>query len=162
MFLLFSGVQGDSDGPVIFAHQSKWQQHIMQLYGRDMILVDSTYNTTVYSLPLFVVCVMTNVGYVSVASFLLSDEREESVATALKLLCEWNPQWHPTHVMTDFHDGQINGVRSIFPGTVVYMFTVTYGLSYGCVIYALLLNISLNFYILCSALIEHQLFCLTT
>jgi len=64
----------------------------MQVCSTNMILVDSTYNTTVYSLLLLVVCVMTNVGYVSVASFLLSDERQESVASALKPLCEWNPQ----------------------------------------------------------------------
>ena len=113
----------------------------MQVCSTSMILVDSTYNTTVYSLLLFVVCVMTNVGYVSVASFLLSDERQESVASALKLLCEWNPQWQPTHVMTDFHEGHITGVKSIFPGTVVHMFTFTYGLFYGCAIYALLLKL---------------------
>jgi len=158
VFLLFSGVRGDTDGPVIFAQLSKWQRHIMQVCSKNTILVDSTYNTTVYSLLLFVVCVMTNVGYVSVASFLLSDERQESVASALKLLCEWNPQWHPIHVMTDFHEGQITGVKSIFPGTVVCMFTLTNGLFYRCAIYALLLNVSLNFYTSSSVFIEHQLF----
>ena len=100
VFLLFSGVRGDTDGLVIVAHLSNRQRHIMQVCSTNMILVDSTYNTTVYSLLLLVVCVMTNVGYVSVASFLLSDERQESVASALKLLSEWNPQWHPTR-----HDG---------------------------------------------------------
>ena len=47
----------------------------MQLYGSQLCVIDLTYNTTVYDLPMFVVCVLTNVGYVSVASFLLSDER---------------------------------------------------------------------------------------
>jgi len=116
-----SGLQGNSDSPIIVGHQSRWQQRMMQIYGAELFLIDSTYNTTVYDLPLFVMCVMTNVGYVSVASFLLSDERQESVAAAVQQVQQWNPDWKPQHVMTDFHEGQIGGVKSVFPGTVTYV-----------------------------------------
>jgi len=47
-------------------------------------LIDATYKTTVYDLPLFFLCVLTNTGYVNVATFLLSDERQESIAEALR------------------------------------------------------------------------------
>ena len=84
-----------------------------------MWVIDSTYNTTVYNLPLLVLCILTNVGYVSVASLLICDERQESIAAALKVIAEWNPEWKPSHVMTDFHEGQIAAVTSIFPGNCV-------------------------------------------
>jgi len=57
--------------PVISAHQSKWQQEILRLYGSDVCLIDATYKTTVYDMPLFFLCVFTNVGYVNAATFLL-------------------------------------------------------------------------------------------
>lgn len=84
-----------------------------------MCVIDSTYNTTVYDLPLLVLCVLTNVGYVSVASLLICDERHESIAAALKVIADWNPDWKPSHVMTDFHEGQLAAVASVFPGNFV-------------------------------------------
>jgi len=118
--VLFSGLKGNTDSPVIFAHQSLWRQRILQIYGSELFVIDSTYNTTMYDRPLFVVCVVTNVGYVSVASFLLSDERQEAIAAALRQICNWNPQWKPRHVMTDFHEDQISGVKAVSPGKVAY------------------------------------------
>jgi len=74
-----SGLQGNSYSPIIVGHQSRWQQRMMEIYGSELFVIDSTYNTTIYDLPLFVICVMTNVGYVSVTSFLLSNEWQESI-----------------------------------------------------------------------------------
>jgi len=46
--MLHSGLKGDSDGPIIFGHQSTWQQDMLSLYGAEMIFIDSTYNTVVH------------------------------------------------------------------------------------------------------------------
>ena len=93
----------------------------MQLYGSELCVIHLTYNTTVYDLPMFVVCVLTNIGYVSVASFLLSDERQEFVAADLSQLSDWNPQWKCKHIMIDFNEGQINDVKSVFQVQVTLM-----------------------------------------
>ena len=106
----------DASSPVMFAHQSKWQQSMLTLYGTDTCLIDATYKTTVYDLPLFALCVMTNVGFVTVASLLLVDERQESIAAGLRQVLQWNPTWKPRYFMSDFHEGQIAAVTSVFPG----------------------------------------------
>lgn len=52
----------------LFVHQSQEQQRLLKRYG-DMVLLDATYRTTKYALPLFLVVVRTNVGYKPVAEF---------------------------------------------------------------------------------------------
>ena len=81
----------------VLVHQSRWQQRILLLYGNDMCLMNTTYKTTWYELPLFVLCVSINVGYVNVASFLLADEKCESTQAGLRKISQWNPDWHPKH-----------------------------------------------------------------
>ena len=81
-----------------------------------MCLMDATYQTTCYELPLFVLCVPINVGYVNVASFLLADEKCESIQAGLRKIRQWNPDWHPKHFTSEFHEGQILALESVFPG----------------------------------------------
>lgn len=106
------------DGTVVFAHQTTWQQRLLELYGTHMCLIDATYKTTVYEMPLFFLCVPANVGFVNVATFLLSDECTESITAGLQIIADGNPSWRPAHFLTDFHEGQICALKTIFPGTV--------------------------------------------
>ncbi len=53
----------------LFVHQSQEQQRLLKRY-RDMVLLDATYRTTKYALPLFLVVVRTNVGNKPVAGFI--------------------------------------------------------------------------------------------
>ena len=106
-------------GGVVLAHQSNWQKHILAVYGTHMCLIDATYQTTAYDMPLFFLCVPTNVGYVNAASFLLTDERQETIALALEQIHTWNPEWSPSHFLSDFHEGQINALESVFPGSLI-------------------------------------------
>ena len=48
--------------------------------------LDATYKTTQYSLPLFFVCVRTNVGYIIVPEFIVETEDSEIIAEALKVI----------------------------------------------------------------------------
>lgn len=105
-----------SDSEVLFAHQSSWQQALMHLYGNYVVLIDATYRTTVYDLPLFMLSVPTNCGYVVVASFVTVDEQTESIAAALRMIHQWNPEWQPTFVFTDFSESQIRACQSVFTG----------------------------------------------
>jgi len=100
---------------------------MLHLYGLHMCLIDATYKTTVYDMPLFFLCVLTNAGYVNVATFLLSDERQESIAEALRKIAELNPDWKPEQFISDFSEAQIGALETIFPGQFFMLyFTVTY------------------------------------
>jgi len=63
-------------------HQSHWQKRMLEIYGRDICLLDATYHTTYYDVPLYFVCVSTNVGFVNVAAMLLSNDKVETIAAA--------------------------------------------------------------------------------
>ena len=72
-------------------------------HGSDMRLIDATYKTTIYDVPLFFLCVFSNVRYINVATLLLSDETLQSIEAGLKQISDWNPQWKPAQFITDFH-----------------------------------------------------------
>ena len=91
-------------------------------YGSSKCLLDATYNTSVYELPLFIVCVASNVGYINVATILLSDKKSETITADLQKLIEWNPDWKPRYWMSDFHEVQILAFESIFSGGNKYCF----------------------------------------
>ena len=50
-----------------------------------MTLVDATYKTTKYDLPLFFVTVRTNVGYKVAAYFIVQSESTEQILEALNI-----------------------------------------------------------------------------
>ena len=50
-----------------------------------MCLLDATYKTTRYALPLFFLFVRTNVHYIVVATFLTQNEDSASIAEALDI-----------------------------------------------------------------------------
>ena len=45
-----------------------------KIYGNDISLIDATYKTTKYELPLFSISVRTTVGYSPVAQFITQNE----------------------------------------------------------------------------------------
>ena len=113
---LFSDGDDVEVSDVVFAHQSTWQQHLLQVYGSCMCLIDATYKTTCYDLPLLVLAVPTNVGFFAVATFVINDECSETILSALRLLQSWNPDWLPRFFMSDFSEAQIAAVETAFPG----------------------------------------------
>lgn len=82
-----------------------------------MCLLDATYRTTRYALPLFFLCVRTNVSYEVVASFITQNEDSESIAEALRTLREWNLEWMPQYCMVDFDTAEITALEEVFSGT---------------------------------------------
>ena len=48
---------------LLYVHQELWQIDLLIKYGSQLCLLDATYKTTKYALPLFFLCVKTNVGY---------------------------------------------------------------------------------------------------
>ena len=91
------------------------------LYGAEICLLDATYKTSRYALPLFFVCVKTNVNYAVVASFFVQSEDTQSIAEALSIIHQWNPDWCPLNWMVDFCEAEIHALESVFPGESLYM-----------------------------------------
>ena len=77
-------------------------------------LLDATYKTTRYALPLFFLVVKTNVDYQVVATFVSESETEDTIIEALRIIKGWNPQWMPSFFMTDYSKEEINAIKKVF------------------------------------------------
>ena len=109
----------DDDGrQFLFVHQTSDQQRLMKRYGNEICLLDATYKTSRYALPLFFVAVPKNTRYQVIASFIISSETTESISQALKVLSRWNPDWKPANWMTDCCQAEISAAENVFPGVL--------------------------------------------
>ncbi|XP_052778802.1 uncharacterized protein LOC128216275 [Mya arenaria] len=89
--------------------------------SHEVCLLDATYKTTKYDLPLFFVSVNTNVGYMVVGSFIVPSESSYNIGRGLQVLKAWNPSWNPTYFMTDYDRKEINAIENTFPGCFTYL-----------------------------------------
>ena len=110
-----SASKGTLNEKFLFVHQEVWQQRLLRRYGSDLVLLDATYKTTKYALPLFFVCVHTNVGYKVVAEFICENEDAESISEALAIIKGWNIGWSPSYFMVDYSLAEINAIEKEFP-----------------------------------------------
>ena len=108
---------GTSNKGLLFVHQTSWQRRLLNRYGNELSLLDATYRTTKYSLPLYFLVVKTNVEYKVVASFVTQSETTDAVKEALSVIKKWNPDWAPKHFMVDYAEEEISAVEDLFPGT---------------------------------------------
>ena len=79
-------------------------------------MLDATYRTTRYALPLFFIVVETNVDYQVVASFVIQDETTSAIMEALSVVQSWNSSRNPHLFMTDNCEEEIQAIEAIFPG----------------------------------------------
>lgn len=107
---------GGTAQDLLFAHQTEWQKRLLVYYGNEITLLDATYKTMRYELPLFFLVVKTNVNYIVVGSFVIQHETTKSIEEALNIFKKWNPKWSPRFFMTDFCHEEINAIERIFPG----------------------------------------------
>ena len=73
----------------------------MRKYGNHITLLDATYKTTRYAVPLFFLAVKTNVKYMVVGSFAVQDETTDAISEALSVFKKWNNVWNPLCFMVD-------------------------------------------------------------
>ncbi|XP_041460625.1 uncharacterized protein LOC121411820 [Lytechinus variegatus] len=108
-----------------FCHQTQHQRHLLQRYGNDLCLLDATYRTTKYALPLFFLAVKTNVGYSVVAEFVVQYETKDAIKQGLQTIQDWMKRekmtWKPKYFMTDFCEREIQAIEETFPGTRVFL-----------------------------------------
>jgi hypothetical protein len=100
----------------LFCYQANWQKRLLARYGGDLCLLDATYRTSKYALPLFFLCVRTNVKYIVVGVFITQRETTEAIVEALEIFKEWNGDWHPNNFMTDYSAEEITALETVFQG----------------------------------------------
>ena len=99
-----------SEQTLLLIHQMEWQKRLLFRYSQEICLMDATYKTSKYSVPLFFIIVESNVCSEAVASFVVQNESEEGIAEALHILKQWNP----TFFMTDKSQAEINAIEKYF------------------------------------------------
>ena len=67
----------------LIVYHEAWQQILLLKYGNMPSLMDAVYKTTKYALPLFLVCVRTNCGYIPMAQFIIEQESAFHIAEGL-------------------------------------------------------------------------------
>ena len=97
-------------------YQSESQKRLLNLYGNEMVMLDATYKTCRYALPLFFLCVKTNYSYFVVAAFVIEHETTASIIEALSFIKEWNPNLNPLYGMTDKCVQEIDALESTWEG----------------------------------------------
>ena len=100
----------------LFVHQSNAQKHLLERYGQEICLLDATYKTCKFDVPLFCVCVSADSGFVVVGLFILPHEICFHIKRGLAVLNDWNCNWKPTYFMTDYDRKEIRAVKETFPG----------------------------------------------
>ncbi|XP_041432707.1 uncharacterized protein LOC121398128 [Xenopus laevis] len=105
----------------LFCYQKDWQQRLLTIYGNHITLLDATYRTTRYALPLFFLCVRSNVCYLVVGAFVNQEENTASIKEALQLFKNWNKEWKPKCFLVDFCQEEINAIYETFPASKVLL-----------------------------------------
>ena len=72
-----------SNKGLLFVHQTSWQRRLPNRFGNELSVLDATYRTTKYSLPLYFLVVKTNMEHKVVAWFVTQSETTDAVKEAL-------------------------------------------------------------------------------
>ena len=101
---------------LLFVHQNADQKRIMHRYRNNVCLLDATYKTTKYAIPLFFVATKANVDYQVIGSFAIQNETTESIQEGLQHLKKWNQDCNPKVMLVDYCEEEIKALETLFPG----------------------------------------------
>ena len=96
-------------------------KNMHQRYGNHMILLDATYKTTKYALPLFFVVVQANLNFQVYFITVLQEESTEMITKPLKIFREWNPKVSPKYALVDFGEREIKSLEIVFGRVKVFL-----------------------------------------
>ena len=109
------------DGKMLFVYQSFEMKEMFHRFGNELLLLDATYKTTKYTLPLFFLVVKTNVNFQVCAVIVLQEESTQMITRALNTIKMWNPEVLPKYAFVDFDEREIVSLESIYPNIEVYL-----------------------------------------
>ena len=106
---------------MIFVYQSPDMKYLYQKYAPYLVLLDATYKTTKYALPLFFAVVKTNLNFQVVGVLVFQEETKDMIKKGLQIIHGWNPTVIPTFGMVDFDEKEINALEELFPDIEVFI-----------------------------------------
>ena len=109
------------NGKIMFVYQSKAMKNMYERYGNHMILLDATYKTTRYALPLFFIVAQKNENFQLCCVIVLQEESTEMITKALKIFKEWNPIVFPKYAFVDFDEREIKSLEIVFERVKVFL-----------------------------------------
>ncbi|XP_065216440.1 uncharacterized protein LOC135842756 [Planococcus citri] len=109
----------DTENDFLLCYQTTWQKQLLKTFG-GITLLDATYKTVKYALPMFCIAVKTNVNYCIVGMFITLSESSEKIKEALEIFKSWNPDWNPEYFVVDYSEAEINAIKSAF-GCYIYL-----------------------------------------
>ncbi|KAJ7988240.1 hypothetical protein DPEC_G00321540 [Dallia pectoralis] len=101
---------------LLLCYQTDWQRQLIRRYGREVCFLDAAYKRTRFPLPLFFLCVRTNVSLIPVGLFVVQSKSVETLGEALRVFRQWNRGWCPAHVLTEHCAVEIQAVEATFKG----------------------------------------------
>ena len=106
---------------MIFVYQSATMKRMYGMYGKHMILLDATYKTTKYALPLFFLVIQTNVNFQVAAVIVLQEESTAMITKALDIIKKWNPDVLPKYAFVDFDEREITALEVVYADIQVFL-----------------------------------------
>ncbi|XP_035205452.1 uncharacterized protein LOC118180475 [Stegodyphus dumicola] len=111
----------DSKLNLLFVYQSEEMKNLYVLYGSNLVLLDATYRTCKYALPLYFLVVKTNVNYQIVSIIITQNETAKALEEALIIIKNWSPLVRPKYGMVDFAMEEITSLENVFTGIKVFI-----------------------------------------
>ena len=107
-------ILGNSSNSLLLLYQSKLQMDLIKRYGNELILLNATYKTARYALPLFFMAVKTNADYQIVAWVVIESKTYEAISEAVAVIKSLNPKY----CITDYFHEEIRALENSFPNKV--------------------------------------------
>lgn len=108
-------VQSESEN-LLLCYQTDWQRRLLRQYGKEVCFLDAAYKRTRFPLPLFFLCVRTNVSVVPVGLFVVQSRNAEALGEALGVFRQWHRGWSPAYILTEHCPVEMKAVEAAFTG----------------------------------------------
>ncbi|CAB1318900.1 unnamed protein product [Coregonus sp. 'balchen'] len=108
-------VQSESEN-LLLCYQTDWQRRLLRQYGKEVCFLDAAYKRTRFPLPLFFLCVRTNVSVAPVGLFVVQSRSAEALGEALGVFRQWNRGWSPAYILTEHCPVEMKAVEAAFTG----------------------------------------------
>ncbi|XP_064799341.1 uncharacterized protein LOC135518249 isoform X1 [Oncorhynchus masou masou] len=101
---------------LLLCYQTDWQRQLLRQYGKEVCFLDAAYKRTRFPLPLYFLCVRTNVSVAPVGLFVVQSRSAEALGEALGVFRQWNRGWSPAYILTEHCPLEMKAVEAAFTG----------------------------------------------
>ncbi|XP_071948368.1 uncharacterized protein [Antedon mediterranea] len=113
--------KSEEDSIFMLVYQESWQSNLMKSRLRALYVIDSTYKTHRYPLPLYTLWIYIDEKFICVAIIIMQCDATDDLAQALRHLKHWNPNWNPEYFLMDTQQPCWKAVEQTFPNSKVFV-----------------------------------------